>query len=74
MKIVVGLRHGAGTFNFDVDWSDAEVLDRLSGATTENKVLDLTDVKGERMLIPASSIAYISVPKEEERKVGFVRA
>lgn len=74
MKIVVGLRHGAGNFNFEIDWSEDELFKRFQSANAENGVFDLTDMKGERVLIPASSIAYISVPKVEERRVGFVRA
>jgi len=43
-----------------------KVDDAMLGAA-----LDLTDVKGRRVVIPANAIGYVEIGEEERRRVGF---
>ncbi|GEM_PF-718757 len=73
MKVLVGLTQGAGQHGFDLDMSETEFLSALSAARNKTNVLDITDTKGDRILITAESIAFVQIRAEKDHKVGFGR-
>lgn len=73
MKIVIGLRHGGGQLSFELDWKEEDLVSELQKIRESDGLLDFSDVKGDRVLLPADSIGYILVPTETERRVGFGR-
>lgn len=74
MKFQIGLHHGGGQLTFETTLDSNELIQQLETARTNNGLLDFTDTKGDRILIPADSVAYLLIPSERETKVGFGRA
>lgn len=52
------------------DGADA-VYEAVSAALGGTGVLELTDEKGSRILVPAAKISYVEVGTSESRRVGF---
>lgn len=69
MQITIGMKNVARELNFEVkdDITD-QVTKALSG---EDKVLDVTDEKGNRILLAAAQIVYVRLGTDEHRFVGF---
>lgn len=73
MRVQIGLRHGGGQIGFELELGADQLLEQLRVAQENNDILDFTDIKGERALIPADSVAYMLISPERETKVGFAR-
>lgn len=73
MKFQIGLRHGGGQLSFETGLSQDQLRAQYQAARAENGLLDFTDTRGERVLLPADSIAYLLIPAERETRVGFGR-
>jgi len=50
------------------DEVQAQVADALSG---KSNLLELTDEKGRRVLVPSDRLAYVEIGEVSIRKVGF---
>lgn len=69
MQITIGMKNVARELTFDVEGDIADnVANALSG---ESKLLDLTDTKGNRILISGENLAYVQIGSDEHRFVGF---
>lgn len=53
----------------DVEKDIGDDVTRALGG--EDKVLDITDEKGNRYLLAAGSITYVQIGTDEQRFVGF---
>ncbi len=73
MKLVLNLRDGVAPLTLDIDAEEDVVLNQVREAIKNQEVLDLTDVRGERVLVPSSSIGYALVPTKQQTPVGFGR-
>ena len=73
MKLTLNFRHGIAPLTLDLRGSENEVLAQVKQAIDNDEVLDLTDSKGERVLVPASTIGYALVPSRPSTPVGFGR-
>lgn len=73
MKLVLNFRDGVAPLALDLHETEEEVLDMVRAAITGGEILDLSDARGERLLIPAASIAYVMVPSRQTSPVGFGR-
>ena len=51
--------------------SPEEIADQVRSAVVESSIVDLTDDKGRRILIPASKIGYVDLGAPAARAVGF---
>lgn len=71
MEITIGVQHTNRELALDTDMSADEITAALGVALAEDGVLDLTDSRGRRTLIPASRIGYLEIGPEETRRVGF---
>ena len=72
MEILIGIRGNKNLLGFDVDMSENELIAKVNEAlAATNGVLDLTDTKGQRTLVPAQALAYVQVAAKSERRVGF---
>lgn len=73
MEITIGIRQVARELTFEsqlsADELAAEVTKALSGA-----VLDLTDARGRRIVVPSAAIGYIEIGADEPRRIGFATA
>ena len=73
MEITIGLKDVTSELTIDSDLTADAVAQLLSTAlsTGATGVLDLSDAKGQRILIPAQAIAYVQLGNQSPRKVGF---
>ncbi|MFZ1382593.1 MAG: DUF3107 domain-containing protein [Scrofimicrobium sp.] len=73
MKLVLNLRDGIPPLALDVEGDEETILETVRNAINKGEILDLTDAKGERVLVPASAIGYALVPTRKASPVGFGR-
>ena len=72
MEILIGIRGNKNLLGFDVDMSENELIAKVNEAlASAHGVLDLTDTKGQRTLVPAHALGYVQIAAKTERRVGF---
>ena len=72
MEILIGIRGNKNLLGFDVDMSENELIAKVNEAlASDHGVLDLTDTKGQRTLVPAHALGYVQIADKTERRVGF---
>ena len=72
MEILIGIRGNKNLLGFDVDMTESELTAKVNEAlASDHGVLDLTDTKGQRTLVPAHAIGYVQIAAKTERRVGF---
>ena len=72
MEILIGIRGNKNLLGFDVDMSENELMAKVNEAlASDHGVLDLTDTKGQRTLVPAHALGYVQIAAKTERRVGF---
>ena len=72
MEILIGIRGNKNLLGLDVDMSENELMAKLNEVLpSAHGVLDLTDTKGQRTLVPAHAIGFVQIPAETKRHVGF---
>ena len=72
MEIFIGIRDNTRQLGFDIDMSENELMAKVHEAlAATNGVLDLTDTKGQRTLVPAHALGYVQIADKTERRVGF---
>ncbi|TCO45454.1 uncharacterized protein DUF3107 [Kribbella antiqua] len=72
MEVKIGVQHANRELVLESEQSPDEVqqavADALAGKTG---LLQLTDDKGRRVIIPADRLAYVEIGEVSIRKVGF---
>jgi hypothetical protein len=71
VEITIGVQNLAREIVVETDATADDVAARVSAALKDGSVLELTDAKGRRVLVPAATIGYVELGSEEQRKVGF---
>ena len=72
MEIFIGIRGNTRQLGFDIDMSENQLMAKVNEAlASAHGVLDLTDTKGQRTLVPAHALAYVQIAAKTERRVGF---
>ena len=72
MEIFIGIRDNTRQLGLDVDMTESELMAKVNEAlAAPHGVLDLTDSKGQRTLVPAPALAYVQIARTTERRVGF---
>ena len=72
MEILIGIRGNKNLLGLDLDMSENELMAKVNEAlASDHGVLDLTDTKGQRTLVPAHAIGYVQIAAKTERRVGF---
>lgn len=74
MKLTINFRSALAPLTMDLDRDEHEVLGEVKEAISSDGILDFTDIKGDRIVLPASAIGYVSVPSGVARRVGFGRS
>lgn len=70
MEVTIGVQH----LPREVVIETEEAADAVAAAVKKalpDGVLELTDVRGRRVVIPAQHVGYVEIGTEEQRKVGF---
>ena len=72
MEIFIGIRDNTRQLALDVDMTESELMTQVNEAlAAPHGVLDLTDSKGQRTLVPAHALGYVQIASKTERRVGF---
>ncbi len=72
MEIFIGIRDNTRQLGLDVDMTESELMAKVHEAlAAPNGILDLTDTKGQRTLVPAHAIGFVQIPAKTAHRVGF---
>lgn len=71
MNVSIGIRGAARELQLDLDLTEQQLFDTVEAVTSDHGVLSLTDVKGQRALVPADALGFVLVAPDEPRHVGF---
>lgn len=73
MEIRIGILNAPRELSFETDEAATDVSGKVSAAITGGSpVLELSDNKGAKYVVPVAGIAYVQIGAEETRRVGFV--
>ena len=72
MEVKIGVQHANRELVLESEQTPEEVQELVAEALTgKSNLLQLTDEKGRRVLIPADRLAYVEIGEVSTRKVGF---
>ena len=71
VEITIGVQNLTREIVVETDASAEEVAATVAKALDGGAVLDLTDNRGRRVLVPTATIGYVEIGAEEQRRVGF---
>ncbi|MCB0886894.1 MAG: DUF3107 domain-containing protein [Propionibacteriaceae bacterium] len=71
MEIKIGITNIAREVTFETDATPDEVAKKVREAVAESSLLDLTDDKGRRILVPGERLGYVDLGSPSARAVGF---
>jgi len=71
VEIKIGIRQAVRELTVETDTSASDVEADFKAALADSTLLALTDLKGRRILVPASQITYLDLGQEKARPVGF---
>ncbi|MGP7960397.1 DUF3107 domain-containing protein [Sanguibacter sp. A247] len=71
MEITIGVQNLTREIVVETEANAEEIAASVAKALDGGTVLDLTDHRGRRVLIPTATIAYVEIGAEEQRRVGF---
>ena len=70
MEVRIGVQHVAREITFETTQSSEEIFAAVM-ASLGSEVLELTDDKGGRIIVPSASIGYVTTGAERKAGVGF---
>ncbi len=71
MEIKIGITNIAREVTFETDATPDEVAQKVREAVAESSLLDLTDDKGRRILVPGERLGYVDLGSPSARAVGL---
>jgi hypothetical protein len=72
VEVKIGVQHTPREIVLDSVQTPAEVEQLVRDALSQSGgVLSLVDDKGRRVLVPASTVAYVEIADADHRRVGF---
>lgn len=71
MDIKIGVENITRELTCETSDDAATLKARLAAALAEGALLEITDVKGRELVIPAAKIAYIECGADAGPRVGF---
>ena len=71
MEIKIGITNIAREVTFETDATPDEVAQKVREAVAGSSLLDLTDDKGRRILVPGERLGYVDLGSPSARAVGF---
>lgn len=73
MRITFNFRAGSAPLNVELDSEATDVLASVKSALEDGSLIELDDTKGDQIIVRGSEVAYVLVPSEGHRPVGFGR-
>ncbi len=71
MDITIGVQHMPRELVVESDQTSEEVAAAVAAALAGKPALELVDVRGRHIIIPAASIGYVEIGSETKGRVGF---
>lgn len=72
MEVKIGVKGAQRELVIDTDQAADDIVAAVRAAVSDAaSVLELTDVKGRRVIVPADKLAFVELGEQEARKVGF---
>ncbi|GAB2671349.1 DUF3107 domain-containing protein [Kribbella swartbergensis] len=72
MEVKIGVQHANRELVLESEQSPDEVQEAVAQALSSGTgLLQLTDEKGRRVIVPADRLAYVEIGEVSIRKVGF---
>ena len=71
VDITIGVQNLTRELVIDSNETADAVSAKIAQALDGGKLLELTDAKGRRVLVPTASIGYIEIGSSEQHRVGF---
>ena len=71
MHITIGIRGIASPLTIETDLTEENIRSAVQHAAQQETPLELTSTDGEHLIIPARSLGFVKIDKEEQRRVGF---
>ncbi|QAY64555.1 DUF3107 domain-containing protein [Xylanimonas allomyrinae] len=71
MEVTIGVQNLPRELAVETDLTADEVTATLKKALADGGVLELTDTRGRRIIVPTATIGYVEVGPEETHRVGF---
>jgi Protein of unknown function (DUF3107) len=71
VEVRIGVQQAARELVLDSTETADAVAQKVADAIAGEGLLDLTDEKGRRVVVPAAKLAYVEIAAAESRRVGF---
>jgi F420-0:gamma-glutamyl ligase len=71
MDIELGIQNVARPVNFSSDESAEKIGSLIADAVANQTMIDITDSKGRRILVPGRALGYATIGSETRHAVGF---
>ncbi|GIJ00375.1 uncharacterized protein DUF3107 [Sediminihabitans luteus] len=71
MEVTIGVQNLGRELVVETDDTAEAVAAAVGSALADGTVLQLTDTKGRRVIVPASALGYVEIGAETQRRVGF---
>ena len=71
MDINIGIRGGSAPLAMEIDLSPEELRAAVKVAIASGAPLELTGHDGSELIVPAHSLGYVKIGKQEQHRVGF---
>ena len=71
MEVRIGVQQAARELVLESSESSDSLAKKIAAAMKTDGLLDLTDEKGRRVVVPVAKLAYVEIAAAESRRVGF---
>jgi hypothetical protein len=71
VEVKIGVQHAPREVVLESAQKADDVVAAVTEALASGSVLDLSDDKGRRVVVPGERIAYVEIGAPVERRVGF---
>ncbi|MCI1220167.1 MAG: DUF3107 domain-containing protein [Bifidobacterium sp.] len=71
MDIELGIQNVTRPVNFSSDESAEKIGSIIAEAVSNGSLIDVTDNKGRRILVPGNALGYATIGSETRHAVGF---
>jgi hypothetical protein len=70
-EVRIAVTYVNGDLTFESPLSAADIRSAVTAALASGKPLELTDIRGHEIIVPADKIAFVEVGDPAARRVGF---
>lgn len=71
VEVKIGVQHAPREIVLESSQTPDEVAKAVAQALKSGGLLELTDERGRRVVVPADRLAYVEIGEPLERRVGF---